>query len=304
MKIIKVLLVLFISFSIYGGEIFRDLGFGQGFNLTALSSLENPVHIGTLFVEEGIDKESVWRIAQWGSKYSLIDAKLQTAKNEKFYENQGKKVSIKKEKNETILYFFIDGHEEFSNGERQQGEDWPHLLLEQKIEPAAKISEMKKFKLSFDIKISKPEKKKKTKYLDNLHAAQYVMFFTLQNLNKESKGYGDFLWFGIPIYDSRHKFVPEYKAVDGGKEDASNKYIHIFAGSLFWKKQLDDDRWHTFNSDLKKQIIEAFKDAQKQKFLKECTLDDMYLTSMNTGWEVTGTFKVSSSLKNLKAQIE
>jgi len=300
MKFIKIVFILFASIHLYAGEIFRDLNFENGFNLTALNSGENPVEIGTLFVpDDESDKKPVWRIAQWGSKFSLIDAQMQNIKGENFYENKAKKVSLKKEKNDTVLSFFINAFEEFADGERTQGADWPHLLLEQKIEPAAKISEMKKFKLSFDIKISKPEKMKKAKYLDNLHAAQYVMFFTIQNLNKESKGYGDFLWFGIPIYDSRHKFVPEYKAIDGGKDDASGKYIHILPGKDFWKKSLDDDKWHTFNNDLLKQIKITFKDAQKKNFLKECTIDDMYVTSMNTGWEVTGTFKVSSSFSKL-----
>ena len=40
-------------------------------------------------------------------------------------------------------------------------------------------------------------------YDPGMHTGHFLFFFTVQNLNWDSKGYGDYYWFGIALYDSR-----------------------------------------------------------------------------------------------------
>ncbi len=295
-KLFLLLSCIFASSTAFADELLRDVDFEKGFILSALKSTAKPVNIGFLF---GGNSESVWRIAQWGSKFSLLGVELKEALgDEKFYENEGKKVTLKKYKDATAIGFFLDAHAEYGKAERVAKQAWPHILVEQEIESLPKISELKSLKVSFEIKIDEPQKMRGAKYQDSLHAAQYVMFLTLQDRNKKSKGYGDYLWFGVPIYDSRHKVVPAHKAQDSGKSDNTGKYIWTLCGKNFWHNaNLADGKWHSFNYDMLGYLFEAFKEAKAAGYLKNSKLEDMCVASTNTGWEVPGTFKVSSELK-------
>lgn len=66
-----------------------DTGFENGFNLTATSTTANPLIIAKLFPNE--KKDPVWRMAQWGSNFSLADADMKRDGNISYYENDGKK---------------------------------------------------------------------------------------------------------------------------------------------------------------------------------------------------------------------
>jgi len=45
---------------------------------------------------------------------------------------------------------------------------------------------------------------------------QFQIFFIVQNRDQQSPGYGDLLWFGVPIYDNRNRFPEASMAQDFG----------------------------------------------------------------------------------------
>ncbi len=300
----SLLICIFLSaFSLFAEELLRDVNFEQGFRLTALASTDNPVEIGKVFPREGVERP-VWRLAQWGSKFNLIDAPLVENGAQRGYKNDGKEVYLKKEGETNVLVFALNTHNEYGKTPRASGEAWPHLLIEQEVESLPKISKLKSLKVSFSVKIDEVKKMRGVSYDDSLHAAQFVMFLTVQDRNKESKGYGDYLWFGIPIYDSRHKFPKEHRARDGGKSDGTGKYIYSIGGKELWGKAVEIGKWAKLEGELLKHVLDAFKDAQKKGYLENSKFEDMAISSLNSGWEVPGTFNVRSEFKNLNLNVE
>jgi len=284
-------------------ELFEDLNFSKGLYLSATDSRAKPVEVGVIF-NDGKEKPS-WRLAQWGTRYSLEGVKAESKNNALILENEGKRFAlIKDPKGGIRVELFVKGGAEYDGKLRKQGEPWPHLLIEQSIQNAPMLKDIISFKVSFDVLIYPPQKKYPGAFDKGLHAAQFVMFFTIQNLNKKSEGYGDYLWFGVPIYDVRHKFAPAHRAKDGGKADATQKYIYALDGAAFWKKPLGDGKWGRFDADLLSYAKEAFEDAKAKGYLKSSAYEDMHISGMNTGWEVTANYDARAEFKNLSAKVE
>jgi hypothetical protein len=134
-------------------------------------------------------------------------------------------------------------------------------------------------------------------YSPGLHAAQFQIFFSVQNLNRQSPGYGKYLWFGIPIYDDRHRVVPGHKAQDTG---GTSMFIYSLAGEVFSTKSAHDREWITLDKDLLPLMREGLEYAWGRNFLKESqALADYRIAGMNIGWEVPGTFDVDLQIRQL-----
>lgn len=182
---------------------------------------------------------------------------------------------------------------------RKPGEPWPHLLVEQYFDARPEICKLKNFVVSYEVRISEVRSAFNGKLDNSLHAAQLVMFFTLQDRNN-----GDYIWFGLPIYDSRSDFPPEHKAVDAGKSDATSKYIYAVDGKRLWRSKIRFGRWEKFNMDVLPLMKEALEDAFKKGWLKNSDLEDIVISTMNTGWEMPGPFNAIAEYKNLSAKYE
>lgn len=285
-----------------GTEVLGDPEFTRGFVLSATNTNVSPRWGAAMF--SGTSAAPVWRIAQWGTRFDLQTAETERTAHGLRRENEGKRVALHETDAGRSVEFAIYAGNEYAGRLRKQGEDWPHLLLSQDIATHPKLNDMKNFTVTFDIKIHKPLKKYDGEFDPRLHTAQYVMFFTLQDRNKKSPGYGDYLWFGIPIYDARYEFPKEYKAVDSGKADATQKFIYVVSGTDFWDRRVDDGEWRRFEHDVIPHMRKAVREAQSKGYLKNTSPGDIALGSMNTGWEVTGNYDVSSEFRNFSARAD
>lgn len=281
--------------------LLKDAAFEQGVALSALSTREPPRTDVRLFAPDN-GSAPVWRMAQWGSRFDLAGARPQKKDGWTFYGNEGKRAGILRAGKVASLELTVFGGAEYGGKARKAGEDWPHLLVEQNFDGLLPLARLRALTVSFHITVFPPVWKGPGKPDPALHAAQYVMYFTVQDRNRASKGFGDYLWFGVPIYDVRHAVAPGYRSADAGKADATGKYIYTPAGSRFWKKRLDDGRPRAFSADMLPDMRAAFADAQAKGFLKNSRWDDMSLGSMNTGWEVPGAYDARARLEGLAVQ--
>ena len=141
-------------------------------------------------------------------------------------------------------------------------------------------------------------------YSPQLHAAQNQIYFTLQNRNPKSAGYGQLLWFGVPIYDDRERIPKSYQAKDAGKEDASGMFIYLVDGREFTARSLHDKEWVTIDNDLLPLMCTGLQAAWKSGFLKDSrSLADYQITGMNLGWEVPGSFNVEMQVRDLSLKV-
>lgn len=279
-------------------KIIHDGNFDGDFSVLNVSN-SNPVQVGILrFDNEKPGIDTVWKLAQWSSKYNIAAAKLQQSKKQYFYENKGKRITKEIDKNQNTLILSVNGSNEF-NKPRKNGQSWPHLLIEQDTFDSLGINKYKSIHFTIDVMISKCENKMNDSFNQELHCAQTTAYFIVSDRNVDSKGYGDYFWFGMPIFDSRYEYPPGAAVKDRGAAGTSGKLIYTPPGKDFLTQNLMDGNWEKISLDILPYIKKAFFEGKESGYLTDSKWEDLKITSFNLGWEVTGTFDVEMKIKNL-----
>ena len=281
-------------------ELFKDDNFQYGFWLSPVNSAEQYSYADIINFND-VKERPAWKLAQWFSNFPLQGAEVKTEDGYHLIENEGKRVALSIS-DEAALTLEMMGTREYEKGPRKDGQPWPHLLIEQGLDQIS-IKNIEKLVLSFDGTIEKCENHMSDDYNPSLHSAHVVFYFIIKNTNKDSKDYQDFFWFGVPFYDYRYDFFPEYLAIDGGKEDATQKMIYTVGADKMYKDKVEIGKVYKFNVDILPYIKEGLIKGQKEGFLLDTTIEDLSITGFNVGWELFGTFDVSFTLSkpSLKA---
>ena len=189
-----------------------------------------------------------------------------------------------------------------------------HLLIETSFirdDNWGKVSETKHLNVSVDTQLTKFEDHMDGAADSGIHAAQFLMYLTVQNLNKGSADYGKYIWFGIPIFDNRTENIAAYNSLDKGTNSmifglpSSDTCVGTYRYTKDGVIQAGTDTpWVSYYRDVIDEVKTAFATVQSQGFLPNSTLDDMYIAGMNIGWEVPGTYDVEMLVKNLNVVAE
>jgi hypothetical protein len=277
-------------------QIFQDTDLLNGIGVAGLTTLA-PQNQDTITPFGTGTGKPLWRIAQWGSNFYLTEVQPQHKGDTVIYSNQGKKLGFLKEKDATSVFLYVYGSREYSEP-RKNNEAWPHLLIEQNLEMPIKISQLSNIQYQISAKLLFVDMKMTEQQFDpNLHTCQVTLFLTVQNHNRESEFYGDYFWFGLPLYDVRNRYIAEYAAQDAGKDDATKKFILSVAGSKLFEGSMHDKQWISISKDIYPLIVDAFRQTQEKGYMKESRFEDLAIGSMNVGWEVPGTFDCGIQLK-------
>ena len=280
-------------------SFFDDLALVHGFRLSAVESSLSPVEVASVLVADPKEKPK-WRLDQWGTRFSLEDVQEQVMGDGiRLLENKGKRVKILPGGLAGQgIYLEVNGDAEYGGKLRQYGEAWPHLLIEQTLQkhPFHKFESLN-FSVEFYVEkcVAATDKP-----LDNgLHTAHISAFMTVHNINPNSKGFNDMIWFGLPLYDVRYPIPRGHQALDVGKADATGKFICTIAGERFFDQPVNIGVWHTLSCDLLPLIHEALAASQAKGFLTDTVYEDLVATSFNLGWEVPGPYYCAITLRNL-----
>lgn len=206
----------------------------------------------------------------------------------------------------------LDANKEYGGVYRQPGDPWPHIYLSQRISnpgghllpdgPA--ISEIEKIDFSISVRLLHDRKNMGDGYKRPTHAAQFIFFFTIQNLNRASKGFGDYFWFGIVLYDDRESVTAPHAMRDKGspKKKGTDKLIYNIGVKPFTSEVVAAGEWVDIRGDLLPHILAGLREAWKQGYLPASqSLDDYRIGSLVLGWEVPGLNDVAIAVKNLRA---
>jgi hypothetical protein len=278
-----------------------DTRFRQGFLLSYPDSKKGHAAESVLDLGDSNNKP-VWRLCQWGTKHSLANARCDhDSHGDVLYGNDVKKVLVGAEdsKNRDLI-LEIKGSSEYGNRARKQGESWPHLLVEQQVCEVYPLEKLARIDFDLAIKRLYCENRMATDACNpSLHAAQFQMFLVVSNINKNSKDFGNYFWFGVPFYDSRYDIPPSHKAKDGGKADATGKFIYTIAGENVTSKPLKENQWAEIDIDLLPYIKAGLQEAVKRGYLTDSNPGDYAVVGMNMGWELPGTFDASIQIRDL-----
>ncbi len=245
-----------------------------------------------------------WVLAQWYSRFTLAGALPASEGSGISYSNQGKKIVRTPIPGGVQFRTEVYGKQEFQDAQgnpviRSAGQQWPHLLITQDFR-SDPVVEMESLMISVDAKLNSATNYMGQQYNPGLHAAQLMMYVKVQDINVNSPGYGDYYWFGVPLYDSRYPFQDVYQAADSGQQHSTNKYIYRPASAEYSNHTLHDHEWLSIRKDILPYILDGLDNALASvEFLRNSVREDFEVTHLNIGWEVTGIFDVSADFKNV-----
>lgn len=245
--------------------------------------------------------DPAWRLAQWHSRTTLGDAAPQRLSGGRItFASETKAITFgPAEGDERGVRLLMLGGREYAGRLRKPEEPWPHLLVEQELARPPALAELSRLRFRIGFRLLQSRVAVETP-LQPWHCAQFQAFLTVQNRNRASAGHGDFLWFGIPMYDSRHRQPLAHAARDTA---GSNKYIYTPAGRVYTPRAAADGDWITIDHDLLPLIREGLERAWKDGFLLESRNPaDLRITSLNLGWELTGPLDVEMHVRDLSLE--
>jgi hypothetical protein len=281
--------------------LFLDTGFRRGFLLSypdpaRARAVESVLNLGD------DNNEPIWRLCQWGTKYSLAGSpRIHHSNGDMSYRNEGKEVLVgAPDSQNRDLILEVRATAEYGDRARKYGESWPHLLVEQDAAAIYALVDLEKVQLKISLKLLFfKDGMNKVEYDPNLHAAQFQMFFVVKNINQSSPDLGNYFWFGVPFFDNRHAIPPSYAAKDTGHKNSTNKFIYTIDGREVHVTPLQTGSWVAMEKDLLPYIKSGLACAVETGYLSSPDPRDYAVANMNIGWEVPGTFDVSMQIRDL-----
>lgn len=283
-------------------QILKDDLFEYGFNLNHVDGLVTREFIKKFDYMGTSSAQPVWKLAQWCCRYNLAHGWEQVLSDGSYLiEDISKSVRVGRGKG--IISLTLRASREYSRP-RREGEDWPHLLIEQEFEDNVNINDVSSIKISMDFKLGMCKNCMKREQQTSIHTVQFSWIFAIADRNKDSKGYGDYVWLVLPLFDDRYDFSPPYMNQDGGKEECTHKFIFAPSNKLYLQEPIQINRETRFELDIKGYALDAISEAKKRGYLRNSSLKDMYLHNTNLGFEITGTYDAEVEIRNLKILVQ
>lgn len=284
-----------------GRELIRDPHFQQGF--WALEPQLGKRVVSVRLPGWVSSAEPVWDLAQWSSKYPLdLACRRELGTWKLAWTNAAKSVLLGLPgAPEGELVLAVEASAEYGTRARRAEEPWVHLLVQQEFADPPALSELASARLRLQAKLLRSSLLRTEDYSPDRHAAQYQAFFTVQNRNRTSPGFGQYLWFGVPLYDDRHRSPSAHVAKDTG---GTGMFIYTPPSTAYTAQSAHDGQWIKIDRDLLPLMREGLAAAWGQGFLVQSkSLADYRITGMNLGWEVPGTFNVALAVKGMSLTV-
>ncbi|MBK7998686.1 MAG: hypothetical protein IPK15_08215 [Verrucomicrobia bacterium] len=244
----------------------------------------------------------VWGLSQWSSRFPLNAAEAyKSADGSLTCSNLAKLLQFGAGTTNPVLVLAADSSIEYGLPARNAKDPWVHLLVEQEFAESPPLPELAEARFRVEARLARSRNRHRDDYSPDRHAAQFQIFFTVQNRNRQSAGFGDLLWFGVPVYDNRDRFAKEFKARDFG---GTAKFIFTPGGETYAKVSAHDGNWITLERDLLPLMREALETAWKRGFLAASKNPaDYRIGGMNMGWELPGSFDVEMQVRGLSLKV-
>lgn len=270
-----------------GVNLLKDPTFQNGFQI--INTAENGGGVAKVLPgRDGSTDKASWMLVQWWNNH-LLQNGVETVTDTTYSVVDGSKdVLIDWERG--MVSLGLDASKELDGG--PAGQEWPHLGIEQILEPVP-LKDMESMTVTMDFNIVESEARRP----GSLIHAQFSWCLYLADLNPESEGYGNFIWFGLSIFNSNTISTSLYHAQDtaGGP----GNYIYTLGSSSFLDKRLWPGHMSQINCDMLPFVEAALKMAQEDGFMLGTEVDDLYLTGTSLGWEIFDCWDETVTVENI-----
>jgi hypothetical protein len=206
-------------------ELLDHPQFEQGFNVMAPKEGKR-VPEGVLRSGGDTAAAPIWDMAQWNTRFSIATARPAPLANGGIqFTNAAKRIVISTTGQLTLA---VNAGVEYAGRARRKGESWPHLLVSQRFAESPSLAELQEVVLKIAVRLRRTVAHPTPDDTPQLHAAQSLLYVIVQNLNRQSPGYGDFLYLGVPFYDNRWRSSESYAA-----PDRCGKFIYTPAAEVY-----------------------------------------------------------------------
>ena len=302
-------------------ELLQDLNFSRGFAVSAFhSNSSGGVPRGYLdYAGAKAEGEPVWTAAQWGCQVDFLSALEKEGGfvregSRMTYDDGAKLLSADTEKTGNIR-LSIKGSREYGRDENGNWLDrtdpaynWPNLLIGQEIN-CSDVSDAEKLIFEVEYTVNSCDRLPSTPVDPDMHAAQFQWFITFTNKNPESPGYGEAMWFGFSMFDTRSLGgTPSgFAAYDGGKEDNTGMFIYTFSlesaayaeGNEVTLPTAVVGQRRTVKVDILPFVEAGLAAAEKRGAMKGTKLSDLMIGSTNIGIELPGSYDVDVQIHSM-----
>jgi len=273
-------------------EVLTDVKFAQGFVLTGATH-DAPLRVETFGQK---DVTPAWRMPQWHSR-GLLD-RVQVSDEKVALTDDSKSVTLDRETG--AIHLTVHASKEYATPRTSPSQPWMHLLLEQSpFQQPIRAADAAAIWVEVEFELT--ENTAHGPQNPDLHAAQLSWFLYLKNTNPQSKGFRDFVWFGLGLFDSRYDFVPDYAAQDFAMPNGS--FIYSLGSKRYFDKPVEPGERRTVRRDILNDIREAIETAHRRGFIMNTTIDDVVLDGTNIGWEIPGVYDVGVTLYQLSVTV-
>ncbi|MFO7936121.1 MAG: hypothetical protein R6V06_00725 [Kiritimatiellia bacterium] len=289
-------------------NLIEDPEFTNWFSIRGLGDDADPDATQGVFPSSGENiGKPIWRIAQWGSKYSFnntaVTEKKEISGHEFLIENPSKRFKVNSEKGFVEMGLFASA---CYDRPRRQDENWPHLLISCPFTDTeipsghCRLLFMKKLSLNLNCKLLNFEDRHPGAD-PSIHAACFSVNIIVQNLTRGDDGCGDTLRISVPVFDNRHEIIREHFSRDQRRQDTTDRFIFTMdhetlrpVENTFFKngKIAAGENTDTVATDvnLLPWIHYAFQLARKNGTLQNSSFRDLHVSGITLGWEMTGIY--------------
>lgn len=288
-------------------ELLGDVTFQRGLLLKDRAGQPQPVMWRTNAAPP------LWVTAQHHSKSCFADAAFQSITTNGFaFKDAYQCLTIHPANEAADFICGVNGNSEYGGVWRKAGDPWPHLYLEQRISNphghlgtnSPTLAALSKLDFAVRIKLLQDKKPTGPEYNRHVHTAHYLFFLTVQNLNRKSKGFGDYYWFGIALYDDRVPVTSLMAMQDKGtaKKKGTDKFIYDIGVKPFTEKVVAGGDWVTVEGDLLPHVMAGLQEGWRRGYLADShDLADYRFGNCVVGWEVTGLNDCAIAVQGLRA---
>lgn len=246
----------------------------------------------------------VWELAQWHSRFSLaaVEPRRLPSGAAQFFDGAKYVIFGPPGAPEADVVLGLDAVAEYERRAPNPGDAWPHLLLSSELQNRRPLPSLAALRLRISYRLLECEAVHPDGWNARRHTAQFVLYLVIQNLNRNSPGFGDYYWFGVQMYDARYRLSPQYAAKDVGKErkPGTGKYIFNLPTERFTTHSAHDREWVTIDKDLLPMMSEGLEAAWAGGHLPGShDPADYQAARFSIGWEITGTLKAALQVRGL-----
>lgn len=297
--------------------LLKDPFYKQGFGLRGLGGNQGGRDV-EFIADFGQDKPYQWTVGQWMASYRLGDPEVSTTTETApgVFDLKCPTNRLVVDTNRKVLLFDCTTSLNYKHP-RKKEEGWHHLLIETNFtdvhhpDTFTHLLDLKSLTISGKVQLQKFEDHLGDAFDDEVHAAQFLLYLTIHNANTQSKGFGEMIWFGVNFMDNRHEWS-EYSAdFDIGTQclmvGIGNRPVYPDGKSFFDANGNviagEDTPEYTFSIEASSMIKKAYETARAEGYFTNTSIEDLYVTGMNLGWELPGTYDVAMQLRDFDISV-